>query len=70
MQPYVQTFVSKVLFLLFNILSRFVIAFLLAVSFNFMTAATVLSDFGAQEKKICHCFRFFPFYLPSSDGTS
>ena len=30
MQPYVRTLVSKVLFLLFNILSRFVIAFLLS----------------------------------------
>ena len=27
------------------------------------------SDFGAQEKKICHCFHLFPFYLPWSDGT-
>ena len=30
MQPYVRTLVSKVLFLLFHILSRFVIAFLLS----------------------------------------
>ena len=22
------------------------------------------SDFGAQKNKICHCFQFFPFYLP------
>ena len=27
------------------------------------------SDFGAQENKICHCFDFFLFYLPWSDGT-
>ena len=27
------------------------------------------SDFGAQEKKICHCFHFFYFYLPWDDGT-
>ena len=27
------------------------------------------SDFGAQEKKICHCFHFFPIYLPWSEGT-
>ena len=38
-------------------------------SFNFMAAVTVFSDFGAQEKKICHCFRCFPIYLPWSDGT-
>ena len=29
-------------------------------SFNFMAAVSVCSDFGAQEKKICHCFQFFP----------
>ena len=28
------------------------------VSFNFVAAVTVPSDFGAQEKKICHCFHF------------
>ena len=25
-----------------------------------MAAVTILSDFGAQEKKICHSFQFFP----------
>ena len=34
-----------------------------------MPAVTIRSDFGAQEKKICHCFYFFLFYLPGSDGT-
>ena len=34
-----------------------------------MVAVTIHSDFGAQENKICHCFHFFPFYLPWSDGT-
>ena len=38
-------------------------------SFNFMATATVHGDFGAQENKICHCFYFFLFYLPWSDGT-
>ena len=33
------------------------------MSFNLMAAVTICSDFGAQEKKICHCFYFFPFYL-------
>ena len=28
--------------------------------FNFMAAVPVHSDFGAQEKKICHCFHFSP----------
>ena len=30
---------------------------------------TILNDFGAQENKICHCFLFFPFYLPWSGRT-
>ena len=38
-------------------------------SFIFMAIVTVHSDFGAQENKICHCFQFFPIYLPWSDGT-
>ena len=25
-----------------------------------MAAATIHSDFGAQENKVCHCFQFFP----------
>ena len=39
------------------------------VSFNFMAAVTLCSDFGAQENKVCHCFHFFPFYLVWSDET-
>ena len=34
-----------------------------------MAAVTVLSDFGTQENKVCHCFHFFPIYLPWSDAT-
>ena len=67
-----QTFVGKVMFLLFNTLSRFVIALLprsKQVSFNFIAAVTVYSDFGAQENKLCHCFHCFPIYLPGSDET-
>ena len=57
------TFVGKVMLL--NMLSRFVIAFSKEqVSFNFMTAVTVCSDFGAQENKVYHRFHFFPSYLP------
>ena len=41
------TFVGKVMSLLFNMLSRLVITFLLrSKSLNFMTAVTVCSDFG------------------------
>ena len=29
------------------------------MSFNFMAAVTVCSDFRAQEYKLCHCFCFF-----------
>ena len=35
-----------------------------------MTAVALCSDFGAQENNICHCFHFFPFYLPWNDGTN
>ena len=66
----IQTFVGKVVSLLFNMLSRFVIAFFSKEqeSFNFLVVVTVHSDFGAQERKICHCFYFSPIYLPWSDG--
>ena len=58
------TFVSKVISLLFNMLSRFVIAFLpRSRCFNFMLSVTVHSDLGAQENKISHYVHFFPFYL-------
>ena len=60
------TFVGKVMSLIFNTLSRFVIAFLSRRKhlFNFVAAVTVHSDFGAQENKVCHCFHFSPIYLP------
>ena len=65
------SFLSKVMSLLFNILSRFIIGFLPRTSvLNFMTAVTICSDFGAQESKVCHCFHCFPIYLPWSDGAS
>ena len=64
------TFVSKVMSLLFSMLSRLVIAFLQrSKHLNFMDAVTICSDFGTQENKICHCFHCFPIYLPWSDGT-
>ena len=39
------------------------------VSFIFMAAVIICSDFSAQENKVCHCFHCFPIYLPWSDGT-
>ena len=57
----IQTFVGKVMSLLFNTLSRFVITFLpRSKCLNFVAAVTICSDFGAQENKMCHCFHFFP----------
>ena len=65
-----QTSVSKVRSLLFNTLSRFVIAFLpRSKHLIFLAAVTICSDFGAQENKVCHCVHCFPIYLPWSDGT-
>ena len=57
-----RTFVGKVMYLLFNMLSRLVITFLPRSKrlFNFMTAVTICSDFGAQENKVSHCFHCFP----------
>ena len=48
--------------LLFDMLSRFVTAFLPRSKcfLNVVAEVTVCSDFGAQENKICHCFRFSP----------
>ena len=77
-----RTFVGKVISLLFNMLSRLVIAFLSFFlsffhsfsfkeheSFNFMAAVTICGDFGAPQNKVSHCFHCFPIYLPWSDGT-
>ena len=61
------TFVDQVMSLLFNMLSRFVIAFLSRR--NFMAAVTICSDFGTQWNKVCYHFHCFPIYLPWSDGT-
>ena len=60
------TLVGKVMSLLFNTLSRLVIAFLprSQVSFNFMAALTICSDFGAPKNKVSHCFHCFPIYFP------
>ena len=68
-----QTFVGKVMSLLFNMLSRLVITFLprrSVASFNFMAAVTVCSDSGAPQNKVCHCFHYchsllYPIYIIS-----
>ena len=53
------TFVGKVIFLIFNMLSRFVFSSKEQVSFNFMAAVTICSGFGTQESRVCHYFRCF-----------
>ena len=56
------TFVGKVMSVLFNMLSRFVIVFFFPkeqVSFNFMAALTIGNDFGAQKNKLS-LFPLFP----------
>ena len=48
-----QTFVDKVMILLFNMLSRLVITFLLrSKRLNFMAAITICSDLGAPKNKV------------------
>ena len=65
------TFVSKVMSLLLNTLSRFVIAFLPRSNRLLIPClyAPILSDFRSQEQEIYHCLHLSPFYLPWSDGT-
>ena len=57
-----QTFVGKLMSLLYNMLSKLVIVLSKEqASFNFMVALNICSDFGAQKNKFSHCF---PIYLP------
>ena len=63
-----QIFVGKVISLLFNMLSTFVISFLqrskrLLISWLQSPSAVILET---KKTSICHCF---PIYLPWSDGT-
>ena len=65
-----RTFVGKVMSLLFNVLSRLVIAFLprskcLLISWLHSPPSEILEP----RKIVCHCFHCFPIYLPWSDGT-
>ena len=75
-QPYMTTgktkaltrwaFVGKVMSLLFNMLSRLVIDFLLRskhllISWLQSPSAVILEP---QKNKVCHCFHCFPIHLP------
>ena len=60
-----QTFVGKVMSLVFNMLSRFVIAFLprskrLLISWLQSPSAVILEP----KKIVCYCFHCFPIYFP------
>ena len=60
-----QTFIGKVMYLLFNMLS---IAFLPRATLNFMAAVNIYSDFGDPQNKLTSCFHCFPIYFPWSGG--
>ena len=60
------TFVGRVMSLLFNMLSRLVIAFLprsncLLISWQQSPSAVILEP---PQNKVSHCFHCFPIYLP------
>ena len=64
------TFVGKVMCLLFNMLSRLVIAFLprskhLLIWWLQSPSVVILEP----PKIVCHCFHCFSIYFPWSDGT-
>ena len=66
-----QTFVDKVMSLLFNMLSRLVIPFLsrskcLLISRLQLPSEVILEP---QKNKFSHYFHCFPIYLPWSNGT-
>ena len=61
-----QTFVGKVMSLLFNMLSRLIIDFLprskrLLISWLQSPSAMILEP---PQNKVSHCFHYFPIYLP------
>ena len=61
-----QTFVDKVMSLLFNMLSRLVITFLprskrLLISWLQSPSAVILEP---PQNKVSHCFHYFPIYWP------
>ena len=65
------TFVGKVMSLLFNMLSRLIIALLprnkrLLISWLQSPSAVILE---LPKNKVCHCFHCFPTYFPWSDWT-
>ena len=64
------TFVGKVMFLFFYMLSRLVITFLLRKNCLLISCLQSPSAviWEPQKNIVCHCFHCFPSYLPWSDG--
>ena len=66
---------GQIMTLLFNMLSRLVIAYLLRskcllISWLLSTSQWFCSNnFAAQRNTVCHCFHCFPIILPLNDGT-
>ena len=60
-----RNFVSKVISLLFTMLSKFGhnFSFKEQTSFNAMAAVTICSDSGTPSNNICRCFHCFPIYF-------
>ena len=61
----IQTFVSKVISVLLNTLSRFVIAFLPRSKSLWISWLQSPFPVILELKKICYCFHFSPIYFPS-----
>ena len=67
----IRTFIGKVMSVLFNMQSRFVIASLprsKCLLFSCLQSLSLGNDFGAQENRVCHSFHCFLIYLPWSNG--
>ena len=60
-------FVGKVMSLLLNTLSSFIMAFL--PRSRHLLILYLQSPSTSQENKVCHCFHCFPIYFPWSDRT-
>ena len=62
----IQSFVGRVMSLLFNTLYKFFITFLPGSNHLLISwlQFTILSDFTAQEEEICHDCHLSPFYFP------
>ena len=67
----IETFVGKVMSLLFNMLFKACHSFSSKkhASFNFTATVTICSDFRAPQNKVSNYFHCFPIYLPWSDET-